>query len=556
MMDGAAPPRLRPLRPPSQVMRLARMGQMMPNRLSFLRVLMRNLAEIGTPPERRVWDIDADGYGQAVYTLTLGGYTYSLVVFTRPLADENRSDRVIATAWDAAFVLYDGVPDAGELARLAENVPRQEAGTFTARELVLSRANKSVRLFADVVASLRAGRAPDADLLAATGYLMRTTAVYGNGKFGIADRADISARPGLGGPFMAEMLAVWLMRGFTHDLVEHVGGAPLDRGLKRQLGVGNATGLGMAPFLVSHPLLLDAWFQVRETALARVLSQTSISEAEATALIAAAEQARLHLVSWHVQDTEANAVIRQTERQWTAFCAELTVGDLRAEGGLARAFDGLSGQGETLEELAAAWVIEPFGDLVDGLAECLATPFRPVLDPSMTCAALRRVLEAHGDWAITLDFSQPGAVAQFWYVSEDKLEPRLGQRATEPGAERETPLDTARQFAALYAACPDDETPLWQFLAAAPEHRSAARRAQTLVRHPYAEVRDNLLDAATAPVDLLRAKLSMFGATRFDPKSRLWTRVTLAQGLPLFDELDRPADWLPCPVHTPVHAAP
>ena len=29
------------------------------------------------------------------------------------------------------------------------------------------------------------------------GYLMRTTAVYGNGKFGIADRALIADRPGL-----------------------------------------------------------------------------------------------------------------------------------------------------------------------------------------------------------------------------------------------------------------------------------------------------------------------------------------------------------------------
>ena len=33
-------------------------------------------------------------------------------------------------------------------------------------------------------------------MVAAVGYLMRTTAVYGNGKFGIADRTNFADRPG------------------------------------------------------------------------------------------------------------------------------------------------------------------------------------------------------------------------------------------------------------------------------------------------------------------------------------------------------------------------
>ena len=39
--------------------------------------------------------------------------------------------------------------------------------------------------------------------------------------------------------------------------------------LRRRLGVGNSTGLGMAPFLVTHALLVDRWITGRETALAR-----------------------------------------------------------------------------------------------------------------------------------------------------------------------------------------------------------------------------------------------------------------------------------------------
>ena len=47
-------------------------------------------------------------------------------------------------------------------------------------------------------------------------------------------------------------------------------------------------------------------------------------------------------------------------------------------------------------------------------------------------------------WARASDFSQPAANARFWYVSEEKLEPRLGERADEPGAELEQPLAVAR----------------------------------------------------------------------------------------------------------------
>ena len=59
----------------------------------------------------------------------------------------------------------------------------------------------------------------------------------------------------------------------------------------------------------------------------------------------------------------------------------------------------------------------------------------------------------------------------------------------------------------------------------------------SLLCFPYAEIRDNILDADMRPVDLLRFKLAFFGASKFDPKSELWTRITLFQGAPLPHEL-------------------
>ena len=47
---------------------------------------------------------------------------------------------------DAAFTLYDGVPTKKDLERLSENVPKQEVGRLSYKELT-DWANKSVRIF-------------------------------------------------------------------------------------------------------------------------------------------------------------------------------------------------------------------------------------------------------------------------------------------------------------------------------------------------------------------------------------------------------------------------
>ena len=225
-MDRAAPHimGLAPieLRAPDTVMRLARMGSAHPTRLSFLRILLRRIETEGWRFERRIFDLDENGVGYAVYCLHGPKRSYSLVAFAHDLPADQRSDRVIATAWDATFTLFDGIPTADDITRLSANVPLQEAGRISPRELSLSRANRSVRLFDHVVARLATGQQPERDALDEVGYLMRTTAVYGSSKFGAAENADIATRPELCAPFQAEMMSVWLTRSFTIDLVNHL----------------------------------------------------------------------------------------------------------------------------------------------------------------------------------------------------------------------------------------------------------------------------------------------------------------------------------------------
>lgn len=542
-------------RAPADVMRLDRMGSAHPTRLSFLRSLLRRVTCEGWQFDRPVWEIDDTGVGRAVYRAQGPDRTYCLVAFAHDLPDEMRSDRVIATAWDATFTLFDGEPTTSDLDRLQANVPLQEAGRVSPRELSLSRANRSVRLFAHVVERLAAGQQPDTAEVEAVGYLMRTTAVYGSGKFGAADRADIADRPELSAPFQAEMLSVWLTRQFTVDIAEHMaavrGGASavrLDPAIRQRLGVGNSTGLGMAPFLVRHPVLLNNWMMAREEALARVRAQDAAAPEAVAGFRAALADAVQNAAQWQSTHPIQVAKLDDLRRDLSRLTEESAAWP---QPGTGKPWDALWRWGEdTLslegQEALLALMLEPHGDLVDGLAECMTADEQAAfrLDGAMTVATLLQSLVENYDWALATDFDQPENATRFWYVSEEKLEPRLGNRFEEDGAALEQPLCIARLAKDLHRALVEwpGDAPLAAFLLAQPEHRYMVRRAQILRRHPFAEVRDNLIAETMLPIDLMRCKLAFFGASRFDPRSDKWVRISLFQGLPYPSDIT-PGGW-------------
>ena len=536
------------LRAPEQVMRLARLGSAHPTRLSFLRILLRRMKREQWQFERTEWNMDSAGVGVAIYKARGPDLTYSLVVFSHDLPDELRSDRVIATAWDATFTLFDGEPTASDIERLHNNVPLQEAGRISATELILSRANRSVRLFAYVVDCLSQGLQPDAKQLADVGYLMRTTAVYGTGKFGSAGRRNLENRDHFLGPFQAEMLSVWLTRQFVIDIVEHIaksrGGdkaVQLAPELRRLLGVGNSTGLGMAPFIVRHPVLLHNWMMVREEALSRVRSCEQASATAIEAMHASLEGAVINADSWTSEHPVQVLKLEQLRGDLARVTTQLNCMDLTAF----RPWNTLWLWAESTlslegQEALLAVLLEPYGELVDDLSQFLSAKERQSfrLDGAMKVGTLRALLQNHYAWALSIDFTQAENTARFWYVSEEKLEPRLGERASEVGAELEQPLCIARLAQSLFdqLAHWEDEMPVASFVLQHPDARLMVRRAQMSARHAYAEIRDNLIAKDMLPIDLLRYKLAFFGATHFDPRSDRWVRISLFQGMPYPDE--------------------
>lgn len=537
------------LRDPAKVMRLRRLGSLHQCRLSFMRNLTRRMAREGWTFTRPVFEINSSGVGHAVYSAQSANHTYSLIAFAHDLPDALRSDRVIAEAWDATFTLFDGVPTNEDIERLSRNVPLQEAGRVTEKELSLSRANRSVRLWAHVIDALAHGRQPDTDMIDGVGYLMRTTAVYGSGKFGAADRETIADRPEMQAPFQAEMLSVYLTRTFVRDLVQHmanaVGGdraAKLDPGISRKLGIGNSTGLGMAPYIVNHPVIFNNWIQAREQAIARVRSVETATSEEVELFQNLLRRSEWSVSNWYSEHPIQVEKLSDLRSDMKALDDYVTSNDLLNDHPWNRIME-WSEQALTEEgqELLASLILEPYSDLVDDLAESMsdnnANAFR--IDGIMPVQEVRTLIEKTYGWALGIDWAARENCARVWYVSEEKLEPRLGERFEEPLDEFEQPLAPARDMTATHAALAGwkDDSPIAAFLLEHPEHRHTIRRVQINTFAPYSEIRDNTIGNTVLPIDMLRSKLSFFGAIHFDPRSDRWVRICMYSGAPYPEEL-------------------
>ena len=536
------------MRTPEKVMRLDRMGSSFPTRLSFMRTLIRRMSEENWKFERTLRNVDKDGYGVSVYSAITPKRTYSLIAFTQEIPADMRTDRVIAEVWDATFSLFDGVPTQDDIDYLSNNTPLQEGGRYRPSELVLARANKSLRVFENIISSLASGVQPDLELISSVGYLMRTTAVYGSGKFGCADREKIANREECKAPFHIELLAVYLIRWFTIDMVEELakerGGKKavrLDKNISQFIGVGNSTGLGMAPFLLKHPALIHNWVVAKETALARVRSIETALPSTIEVFLKSLRQASQHIDEWNVADEVQSARISlltdeiQALRMW---CED--------ESNIYRPYpwNGIYQYVEDnfsleCQEMVVSLIIEPHGSIVDDLADTMSTSSSPKFKADMTLSQLKEGVEDAYNWATTIDFSLEESQHHFWYYSEDKLEPRFGSKGVDEGVEQEMPLAIGRDVHDLNKVLQviDEDMPIGEFVMMYPQFRHIIRRIQNTFERPYSEVQDNLLSESMRPLDLLRFKLAFFGASKFDPKSDLWTRISMYQGAPLPDQI-------------------
>ena len=544
------------LRDPNIIMKLSRLGSFHQSRLSFLRSFLSEFKD--WQYNRDLFDLDQEGYGTAVYSFKKKDRVYSLICYANKINDDERSDRVIATKWDAAFTLHDGVPLKEDIDRLRNEVPKQEVGRLSYKELTLSRANKSVRVFDHVVESLSNGNQPDLELLEKVGYLYRTTAVYGSGKFGLADRFRIKNREEINGPFRLEMMLVYLVRQFTFDQVNHVAknknphsAVRLDPKICRNLGIGNSTGLGMAPFIVNHPTLLNNWILSREIALKKIREIKIVKTQDRDLFKDCLKSSLKNITSWNTESEYQLKKIKLLLKDIKKFISFLeNKFDFQKDYPFNEIYLWL--EKETCEECieyVVSIMMEPFGNIVQPLIGQMSSEEEKYFNipTERNVGDLKKILENKYSDILKINFNIEESNHKFWFISKNKEEPRLANRFEENGADLEQPLAIARDIKKLYERLLPlkNNLKINQFLIDNSDLRHVVRRAFIIEKFPYSEIQDNTIGENLVPIDMLRLKLSFFGALKFDPRSDKWLRICMFQGAPLPNELkDYDEQWV------------
>ena len=382
------------------------------------------------------------------------------------------------------------------------------------------------------------------------GYLYRTTAVYGSGKFGLADRFRIKNRDEICGPFRLEMMLVYLVREFTFDQVNHIAkqknpkkAVALDLDICRNLGIGNSTGLGMAPFIVNHPTLLNNWILAREISLKKIREIENIKDNDFKLFKKILKKSLKNISSWNTdsefQKKKIFGLLKDMEKLLNFINKHF---DFKGK----YSFNELylwceKNLNDECIEYIVSLMMEPYDNIINPLIKKMSSDEEKhfTIPTQKNIENLRNILENNYSEIIKIDFSKKENNQNFWFISKNKEEPRLADRYLDRGSELEQPLAIARDIKILYERISNKKNSLsiGKFLMENNDLRHVVRRAFISENFPYAEIQDNTIGSKLMPIDMLRLKLSFFGAVKFDPRSNKWLRICMFQGAPLLNDL-------------------
>ncbi len=542
------------LRPPSEVMSPEGLSAYKSSRLSFLRLLIGKLVRERWQIARDRWELDADGRGLAVYRILGPDADFSFVVFSDNLPEERRTDRIIENHYDGEAFLCIGPPSEAQIEAQRGQFADFLTGRADAKTVGWTRVNRSGRIFDAVVEALAEGRQPDDALIASAGYLVRNNGFWGNGRHGSTVFPANKGKGFLGLPYHADLLTLYLWRHFSVELAEHVARArsphavPLSKRLKSYLGVGNASGLGLVPFVLRHPARVDHWVGLRERAYAEARARQPAPSERAT-LLALLDRA----IAYYASGLQVGGGIFQA--------SDDLVADLRRLRGAAEArpadepWEMLAAWAEAevgreALELLHALLLEVHPEIAEALTpDVLSGVDSPVApQPAQRAAELQALLKERYAWARAIDLAAPEARRHFWYLSRDNLEPRLGERGVDAGEDYETYVDVVGDLQSLDKALSDTapEETVAHLLLRHPELRLVVERVQTTQHLDYGEVRACVTHPDFEPCHLIRFTLTLYGMEKLDPQSRLWVRGTFLQGAPLAEDIaaGQAGDWI------------
>ncbi|MCT2181512.1 hypothetical protein M3G00_00995 [Brevibacterium casei] len=552
------------MRSPAEVCRPTDMGGARATRHSFARQLIRKMSLDHWTIRRTVFELDDLGRGTAAYEISASQDQFlTLALFSQVISEDARTDRVIAERWDVTGALVEGSLDAGAIEDLRSHVTVQEEGRAMPSTVIWGRANRSVRFFDQVVNDLAAGRQPNADILGLSPYLLRSTAFYSNGKFGMRDFEGFAAEHVLAVPYRAHMIAAWLFREFSLDLAEHCaraknpGAASFDEEWARYFGLGNATGLGLVPYVVNHPEILDAWLWSREFPLATALDREDRPSSEpvftvATLLERIAAYLRQQGPDEPVPFTSGERLAESIDPMSALVREYVDFGTMNSTATATpwrTLHDAADRAGPEVRGIVATVITELTGDLDSEVEASLVRVEDRHVDPKWRIGHLRDAIGRDYSWIDEFDFSDSSQTDRFWFTSATSEEPRRGCTGSDEGLDMQHGVNVAEEIHNLresVASLPSDLT-VAEFLVSQPRFRAAVARVQKVGPLRFGELRANLRSSGFLPLNPQRLQLAVYGMDNYNPQSTDWLRVTLFSGAPRVADINAGTaddDWM------------
>ena len=512
-MPAAAP------RPGSLVMTPARLAAIQPSRISGARAFMNKMVRERWDVSVVRFDIDENAAGTFVYSIKTPDREFSFVGFSFPPSRTARTGRIIGRAWDMMGTLNEGPATDADIEHARIELPKLYTGRATPNALIWCRSNRSMRVFDQTLAALAEGRQPDISTLSEVCYLMRNTGLDGNGTFGTRSFPSLGKDHPLGGPLQAQLLTAYLMREYSCDLVEHLArlqsesAAKLDPAIRRFLGVGNGSALGLIFFVHKHPRLIDALLCAREKAIA---AARCLAVSADDVLVGQLLDLVRRAITFRAQDKMVYEAFTSSEE--VAADLRVVVKELdayRDSGRIAGEatrypFDALARNLEDVlspeaYETYLSLLIELVPDVVDDALPAIDAPDEYTVDAAQPVEDLLAFIRDEYDWALETDMSGPQASHYVWYKSETAEEPRRGARTEVPdaldlgldicGGVQELARDLEATHPSLSVA---------RFLMVHPRHRFLVSRIQSLRGLSYHTPRANINAESFIPIDLVR----------------------------------------------------
>jgi hypothetical protein len=540
-------------------MRLDRLGALQPTMLSFAQSFLDRAHREAWRVERTRFSLDAQGGGVASYRVSPPGDSFfTVVLYSYPPAADDRTDRIIGSAWDATATLVEGDLTAQELAEQEQELLRLYEGRATPRTLIWARAQRSMRAFELVVDALAAGEQPPAEILATTGYLMRNTGMDGNGTFGTKTFAAYGEDHPLGAPYHAQMLMAYVVREFGFDLADHIaahrggsGAVALSAQLRRYLGIGNASGLGLMFYVNNHADFLDRWLTERELRLAHAQELTLKPGSQVQRQLAD-RLGRIALDRAADRTRDSGMTVppgRQVAAELGTVVTELGSGSLRTVADLTRWMSGAGITMETEEVVNAALIDTVLRSETERPEPLVGTPPTP-WDPTLSLGTVRDIVTTRYGWA--LDVVKSGLDPYYaWYKSETAEEPRRGPRDTLPSPRYDLTLDLPAGLSTFMRAAStwSDEVPVGEFLLARPDLRATLERVVADSRRRYHTViADQRSRGLHAPHVIRLVNCAFFGISKTREQGPLGTVGVILLGAPSPSDLGTPRGTWEAPV--------